>query len=123
MRKLKILIVDDTFTNRLLLRELVKSLGHESILAENGKEAIESIQNDHFDLVLLDIEMPVMNGLETITYIRNKLPQPKNLITVVALTAHNPTLFFEDFNNAGFDDLLTKPYSLNKIIEIINNLV
>lgn len=123
MKKLKILIVDDIFTNRLLLSELIKTLGHDSVQAENGQEAINHLTESVFDLVLLDIEMPVMNGIETCKYIRANLPAPKNLITVVALTAHNPNLFFEDFSDAGFDELLTKPYSLDKIIELINNVV
>ncbi len=122
MKKLKILIVDDIFTNRLLLAELIKSLGHDSIQAENGQEAIDYLEQEDFDLLLLDIEMPVMNGIETCKFIRSEMAAPKNLVTVVALTAHNPTLFFEDFSDAGFDELLTKPYSLDKIIELINNV-
>lgn len=122
MKKLKILIVDDIFTNRLLLSELIKTLGHDSVQAENGQEAVDLFEQDEIDLILMDIEMPVMNGLETCEYIRNKMPAPKNLVTVVALTAHNPALFFEDFSDAGFDELLTKPYSLDKIIELINNV-
>ena len=123
MRKLNILIVDDIFTNRLLLSELIKNLGHVSLQAENGKEAIDLLKEKDFDLVFMDIEMPVMNGLETCEYIRNVFPFPKNATSVVALTAHNPELFFEDFYDAGFDQLLTKPYSLDKITEIINNLL
>jgi CheY-like chemotaxis protein len=123
MKKINILIVDDIFTNRLLLTELIKTIGHNSVQAENGKEAIDLLTSDDFDLVLMDIEMPVMNGLETCEYIRKEMPSPKNAVTVVALTAHNPSLFFEDFSDAGFDELLTKPYSLDKIIELINNLV
>ena len=123
MRKLNILIVDDIFTNRLLLSELIKNLGHVSLQAENGKEAIDLLKEKDFDLVFMDIEMPVMNGLETCEHIRNVFSFPKNAISVVALTAHNPELFFEDFYDVGFDQLLTKPYSLDKITEIINNLL
>ena len=122
MKKIKILIVDDIYTNRLLLSELIKSLGHHPVLAQNGKEAIDFLKNDNYDLVLMDIEMPVMNGLETTRFIRNDFPSPKNQVTIVALTAHNPTMFFNDFGDAGFDELITKPYSLNKIVEVINNL-
>ena len=122
MKKLRILIVDDIYTNRLLLRELIKTLGHDSVDAENGKEAIELLEKNNFDLVLMDIEMPVMNGLETARYIRNEFPSPKNLVPIVALTAHNPSIFFNDFGDAGFDELLTKPYSLNKVVDLINNL-
>lgn len=122
MKTLKILIVDDIFTNRLLLSELIKTLGHESCEAENGKEAVELINKTNFDLVLLDIEMPVMNGIETCKYIRS-LPAPGSQIKVVALTAHNPGLFFEDYTDVGFDELLTKPYSLEKIIDLINDVI
>ncbi len=123
MKTLRILIVDDIFTNRLLLSELIRTLGHQSVQAENGKQAIDFYEAENFDLILMDIEMPVMNGLETTNYIRKSFPSPKNLIPIVALTAHNPTLFFEDFSDAGFDELITKPYSLDKIIELINSLV
>jgi two-component system, response regulator, stage 0 sporulation protein F len=122
MKTLKILIVDDIYSNRLLLGELIRNLGHEYVQAENGQEAINFLKENNFDLVLMDIEMPVMNGLETTTYIRNEMPPPKNLVTIVALTAHNPELFFKDFSGTGFDDLLTKPYSLEKITFLIKNL-
>ncbi len=122
MKKLNILIVDDIFTNRLLLSELIKTLGHDSLQAENGKEALELFESHHIDLILMDIEMPVMNGIETCEYIRKEMTPPKSVTSVVALTAHNPNLFFEDFSDVGFDELLTKPYSLDKIIELINNL-
>lgn len=122
MRKLKILVVDDIFSNRLLLTELIKTIGHESKQAENGKVAIDLLEKENFDLVIMDIEMPVMNGLETTEYIRTKFPPPKNAINIVALTAHNPSIFFEDFGDAGFNELITKPYSLEKIVEVINNL-
>ncbi len=123
MKKLKILVVDDIYSNRLLLVEIIKTLGHDIFQAQNGKEAIDVFQNENFDLILMDIEMPIMNGLETTEYIRTKFPSPKNITTIVALTAHNPYLFFEDFSKAGFDELITKPYSLEKIVEIINSLV
>jgi two-component system, response regulator, stage 0 sporulation protein F len=122
MRQKKILIVDDIFTNRLLLTEFIKSLGHISEQAQNGQEAIELLQKNEFDLVLMDIEMPVMNGLETTLYIRQKLPSPLNSIKIIALTAHNPSVFFDDFEEVGFDELLSKPYSLDKVTYLIENI-
>ena len=67
---MKILIVDDIFTNRLLLSELIKTLGHVSFQAENGKQAIDFLEKEEFDLILMDIEMPVMNGRESTEMIR-----------------------------------------------------
>jgi CheY-like chemotaxis protein len=118
---MKILITDDIFTNRLLLSEIIEDLGHEYLEAENGKIAIESlISNDDINIVLMDIEMPVMNGLEATKHIRYKLPPPKNGIVIVALTAHNPKIFFDDYKDVGFDELMTKPYSVQKIMNLLD---
>ena len=119
---LRILVVDDIFTNRYLLSELIKLTGNEVILAENGEEAIEILNSQEIHMVFMDIEMPVMNGVETTQYIRNELPPPLNAIPVIALTAHNPELFFDDYSDAGFDELVTKPYSVEKIREKISEL-
>lgn len=119
---MRVLIVDDIFTNRLLLAEIMRNLEHEFDEVENGKEAIDAMQNEQYDLVLMDIEMPVMNGLETTKYIREKLPHPKNKTFIVALTAHNPQLFFEDFKDVGFNQLLTKPYNVEKINALIEEV-
>lgn len=117
---MRIIIVDDIFTNRLLIAEIVKSMGHTILEAENGRRALDMLQNEgKFDLVLMDIEMPVMNGIETTKYIRKSMPYPMNQIPVVALTAHNPKLFFDDFQDVGFNQLLTKPYSLEKLKQLI----
>ena len=119
---MNILVVDDIFTNRLLLAEVIKNIGHEHVQAKNGKEAIEALLVQDFDLVLMDVEMPVMNGIETTKFIRENFDSPKNSIPIIALTAHNPQLFFEDFRDAGFDKLLTKPYNIDKIASLIKEL-
>ena len=115
-----ILIVDDIFTNRLLLTEILKDLNFKITQASNGREAIEHLEKHDFDVILMDIEMPVMNGLETTIYIRNNMSPNKSKTPIIALTAHNPNLFFEDHKDVGFDELLTKPYSITKIKALID---
>jgi CheY-like chemotaxis protein len=119
MNKYNFLIVDDIFINRLLLKEILIDISNQINEAENGKDAIEILKNNNIDIVLMDIEMPVMNGLETTKYIRENLPGPFNRIPIIALTAHNPDDFFDDYNSAGFDELLTKPYSFEKVLNAI----
>lgn len=64
-----------------------------------------------------------VSGVETAQYIRNEMaPPPLNAIPIIALTSHNPDIFFEDFSNVGFDELITKPYSVEKIRAKINEL-
>jgi CheY-like chemotaxis protein len=119
MAKPLLLIVDDIFVNRILLSEIAREIGCDFKLANNGKEAISELKKQSFDLVLMDIEMPVMNGLETIKYIREQQSGNFRGIPVVALTAHNPNDFFDEFNTAGFDELLTKPYLITKIQMVV----
>ena len=118
MPKLNIIIADDIFANRLLLSEIIEDLGHSYIAVENGKQAVDALMNNSVDLVLMDIEMPVMNGLEATKYIKERLPSPKCYTPIVALTAHNPKIFFDDYKDVGFSQLLTKPYSVKKIAEL-----
>jgi CheY-like chemotaxis protein len=121
MKKYNFLIVDDIFMNRLLLKEIISELCNSYKEAKNGKEAIDIIQEENIDIILMDIEMPVMNGVETTKYIRTQMPYPKNKLPIIALTAHNPDDFFDDYSNAGFDKLLTKPYSFKKILDTISS--
>lgn len=121
MKKLKILIVDDYYSNRLILSELIRMLGHESIQAEHGNKAIEFLEKDKYDIVFMDIEMPVMNGIETTEYIKNNMKDTQNGIKIIAITAHTPEYFKKYYKYELFDDLLLKPYSLEKIADIINN--
>ncbi|NJO90079.1 MAG: response regulator [Chloroflexia bacterium] len=116
----KILIVDDIFSNRLLLSSALESIGIESKSVGNGQAAIDSLQEESFGLVLLDIEMPVMNGLETVRYIRNEMPAHFNNLPVIALTAHNPLEYGNEMDAAGFTEILTKPYSIERLQDLIS---
>jgi CheY-like chemotaxis protein len=122
MAMLKILVVDDIYTNRYLLSELVRLTGNEAVIAENGEQAIEILKNQEIHMIFMDIEMPVMNGVETTQYIRNELSAPLNAIPIIALTAHSPDHYFDDYSDIGFDELVTKPYSVEKIRAKIREL-
>jgi CheY-like chemotaxis protein len=121
-KKYRLLIVDDIFVNRLLLKEIVKNISIKCFEAENGKQAIEIHLKEDVDIILMDIEMPVMNGIETTKYIREQMLAPKSNIPIIALTAHNPMTFFDDFSNVGFDQLMTKPYSVTKVLSLIQEV-
>jgi len=117
---MKIIVADDYYTNRLLVSEILRSLGHDSIEAENGQQALDALEkNNDIDLVLMDIEMPVMSGYEAMKYIREKLVYPKSNIPIIALTAHNPATILSEGSLSGFNQLLVKPYSINKIAELL----
>jgi len=119
----RILIVDDIFSNRLLLSSALESIGIDSKSVGDGQAAIDSLHEEDFSMVLLDIEMPVMNGLETVRYIRNEMPASFNSLPVIALTAHNPVEFGDEINTAGFNEVLTKPYSIDKLQNLVGRYI
>lgn len=120
MNTTNILIVDDYLDNRLLLGQIAEILLCTYAYAHNGKEAIDMLVSDTvFDIIFMDIEMPVMNGIETTSTIKN-MPPPLNRIPVIAITAHYPDNFTKKFSNAGFNDFIGKPYTIEKIKEVID---
>ena len=121
-RNFNLLIVDDIIMNRILLKEICLEFASEVLEAQNGKDAIQILKSSTVDLIFMDIEMPVMNGLETTRYIRNEMEHPYCEIPIVALTAYNPADFFADFRKEGFDELLTKPYSIEKVINVLSSV-
>ncbi len=116
---LKVLIADDFYTNRLQVKIVLQAMGFIAEEAENGMEVIRQLENHTFSLILMDIEMPVMNGLETTQYIREQMSPDKSKTPVVAITAHNPEEYFDNFKKHGFDGLITKPVTKEKIARVI----
>jgi len=115
----KALIVDDIFINRMLIAEMLEQMGWTYEEAENGKEAIEKLQGKDFDVVLMDIEMPVMNGIEATIYIKKNLAKDHPHLKVYGVTAHDPKSFFKDYTDVQFDGIITKPYTLDKLMDMI----
>jgi CheY-like chemotaxis protein len=120
MDQVRILIVDDIFSNRLLLSSALESIGIASKSVGNGQAAVDALEEENFSMVFLDIEMPVMNGLETVRYIRKQMNSPLKNIPVIALTAHNPLEYGSSIEIAGFNEILTKPYSIDKLQNLIH---
>jgi len=118
-----ILVVDDTYHNRFLISEFLKQANYKVIQAENGKVAIDYLTANKVDLILLDIEMPVMNGFETLRFIRDKMPLPTSKLPICAITAHNPELFEGEFASNKFTDLLTKPFTHERIMNLVKKFV
>jgi two-component system, response regulator, stage 0 sporulation protein F len=119
-----ILITDDLFTNRFQIGLVLKNMGFTYDMAANGDQAIEMIMKNHYDLVLMDIEMPVRNGIETVRFIRESIEGVKKSLPVIAVTAHDPADYSDYFLNAGFNGLISKPVTPSKMDLILkeNNM-
>ena len=120
-----ILIVDDNDFNQMVAQDTLKDLFPEAKIdvAGDGQQAIDMIQANNFDIVLMDINMPVMDGHEATQYIRTKLNAPLNSIPIMAMTASDSKTEIDNCKKSGMDDFITKPFDPAILKEKINNLV
>jgi PAS domain S-box-containing protein len=120
---LKVLLVEDNTVNRMIAREFLKNWGCKVIEAENGKKAMEILQHEVVDIVLLDLQMPVMDGYETIGHIR-ELQNANKYVPVLALTAETIGEVAERVIKIGMNGLVSKPFHPEelhkKIIKVLN---
>jgi CheY-like chemotaxis protein/HPt (histidine-containing phosphotransfer) domain-containing protein len=123
MDEIKILIAEDAEMIRVLLVQQIKNLNCQFIFVTNGLEAFNLLKYNEFDLVLMDIEMPVLDGKEAIVKIRSELPFPKSSIPVVAMTGHNDYLYIQDLENLGFNAHLPKPFSPGNLEKVVKEVL
>jgi two-component system sensor histidine kinase/response regulator len=116
-----ILLVDDNSINQEVATEFLKEAGMVVTVASNGRECIEYLQHNTYDLVLMDIQMPVMDGLEATRWIRQH-SQFKNL-PIIAMTAHAMTGDREKSLAAGMNEHLTKPVDQDALYQILRNWI
>jgi hypothetical protein len=117
---LKVLVVDDHPINLKLATALLQKMGHEVHQAVNGLQAFEMVQAQAFDLVLMDLHMPEMDGLESTQRIR-ALPAPRGQIPVVVLTANALEEARRDADRAGVNGFLTKPLKVQELQAVVRN--
>ncbi len=116
LKGLRILAVEDNELNRMVLQVILKKCEVVLTIAHNGQEAIDLIQQQEFDLVLMDVQMPIVDGLEATKYIRNEL---KMIIPIIGLSANAMREEVEICKQAGMNDYLVKPYSERVLVEIM----
>jgi len=117
LRKVRILLAEDNAVNRMVARGILENQGHEVISANNGLEALDLYREQNFDLVLMDVQMPEMDGYEATRRIRAWDAAMAKRTPVLALTAHAMAGDRELCLNAGMDDYITKPLDARQLIE------
>ncbi len=102
----KVLVVEDVALNQLLIKIILVEFGFATDIANNGKIAIEKLQKNVYDIILMDLQMPEMNGFEATAYIRNEM---NSQIPIIALTADVTTMDVEKCKAVGMNDYISKP--------------
>lgn len=119
-----ILIVEDNRSNQFVAGSILKKLGYKSDVAESGSECINALKQKQYSLVLMDCQMPDMDGLQTTKIIRSINSGVINpAITIIALTAHAMDGYREQCIEAGMNDYISKPISVKKIEKLLNRWI
>lgn len=114
----KILIIEDNEQNRILVRMIMKSLNHEVIEAENGEQGVQMAKGQNPDLILMDLQMPVMDGYAAIKILKND-PETKD-IKIIAVTSYAMRSDRDKAMAAGADDYIAKPIDLDELSGMIS---
>jgi len=122
MNLLKILLAEDDPMNQLLIRKVVGDAGFKLDVVENGQIAIDKLQEQDYDLILMDVEMPVMNGYEATSYIREHLGLKSN-IPIIMVTNVNGSYEAAKCMLLGANTYLAKPFKSEQLLEEIATLV
>jgi signal transduction histidine kinase/ActR/RegA family two-component response regulator len=118
--RLRILAAEDVPTNQLLLRHLLARDGHEFEIVGNGVEAVQAVRRSHYDVVLMDVQMPELDGVQATQQIRH-LREPGHDVPIIMLTANAMSGDRERFINAGANDYLAKPIRFEALREALAN--
>lgn len=122
-RSLHVLVVDDASVNQDVAAGLLELREHTVELADNGRAAVEAVKRQKFDAVLMDVEMPEMDGLAATTIIREMESETGTHTPIIAMTAHALKGFREKCVAAGMDDYISKPIQPNELFDILDKVV
>jgi hypothetical protein len=112
-------VVEDEAINAQVVSAMLRNQGHGVVVAANGRLALETLENESFDCIFMDIQMPEMDGIETSAAIRQRAGRNRLDIPIIALTAHAIQGDRERFLAAGMDDYMTKPIKSESLREIL----
>ncbi len=118
--RLRVLIVDDVAVNQKLASSIVESAGHDAVAAGGGREALQALRALPYDMVLMDVEMPDMDGLAATRAVR-KLPGAAGRIPIIAMTAHPGDEYLDRCVDAGMNGYLAKPLDAEELLQMLRN--
>jgi two-component system cell cycle response regulator DivK len=118
----KVLVAEDSSVIQNLTKKILQFQNFDIKSVKNGKEVLKSMETEPFDLILMDINMPQMDGMACIREIRSMSDKTKSSIPVVAITGNAKNYSEEDFTSAGFNDFLSKPLDFDKLVDTVKRL-
>jgi len=114
----KILVAEDSSVVHNLIRKIFQQLNYSITSAKDGEEALDYLSKDDYDIVLMDINMPNMDGMTASKKIR-ELSEDKNQIPIIAISGNSKNYTLEDFKNVGINEYLQKPFDYDELVKIV----
>ncbi|QDV17516.1 Signal transduction histidine-protein kinase BarA [Gimesia panareensis] len=121
-QSLRVLIAEDTPANQKVITAILKKRGHQCVIANNGREAVDWVRNDTFDAVLMDVQMPTMDGLQATKMIREYEQEAEIHVPIIAMTAYAMRGDRDKCISAGMDNYISKPIDAPKLIRLLERL-
>jgi CheY-like chemotaxis protein len=121
-RQANVLVAEDNLTNQAVIRAMIERLGHRADVVGDGQAAVEAVRNRSYDLILMDVMMPELDGIAATLLIR-AMPPPVCAIPVLGLTAHISPEDHASFRAAGMDSVLTKPVTTRALADALAPLL
>ncbi|MBX2952582.1 MAG: response regulator [Leadbetterella sp.] len=118
----RVLIAEDSSVIQNLVKKILEFQNFEITAVKNGEQVLQMLQKEHFDIILLDINMPVMDGMESVKAIRALADKDKAKVPVVAITGNARNYSEEEFKEAGFNEVLMKPLNFDKLVMVVKDL-
>jgi len=119
---LAILVVEDDSISRALVSTVLRQNGHSVVTAANGVEALEQVERRRFDAILMDVQMPQMDGFEATDRIRRRESQSGGRVPIIALTAHAMKGDRERCLESGMDDYISKPVDMDQLLAMLEKM-
>ncbi len=122
-RGLRILLAEDNIINQKVAVHILEKYGHKVFVANNGQEVLQALKKEHFDLILMDVQMPKMDGFETTASIREKEKKTGFHMPIIAMTAHAMKGDRERCLDSGMDDYIAKPLKAEHLMKTIDRVI
>jgi CheY-like chemotaxis protein len=118
----KVLIAEDSSVIQNLTKKILQFQNFEISAVKNGEQVLKTLEKEDIDIILMDINMPVMDGMECARRVRSLPDASKANIPIVAITGNAKNYSMEDFKKAGITDYLQKPLDFDKLVSVVKDL-
>ncbi len=115
----KVLIAEDSSVIQTVTKKVLQFQNYDITMAKNGKQVLDKVEKESFDVILMDINMPVMDGMECSKQIRALADKKKSSIPIIAVTGNANNYSMDDFKNVGINDYLPKPLNFDALVSLV----